>query len=350
MAATLQQIEKSWRAGKADAVYIFYGAEEFQRADMLLRAIETFIPDPSLRSFNYDQLSGDDHKIPEVINCAKNYPVMAEMRVVIIRQAEKILKPRKGEKVGPKDESRFDPLYAYLEDPNRNTLLIFNLDSFGNKTHYPWKILFANTTTLEFPSLTQPAAKEWVTSRAEKSGRDLELKAAELLVAHLGTDLRTLASELEKLITSVGDNPSIKAADVEATIGVSPTYNIFELQKAIGSGNKGRATEIALRMLEADKGARYPMFAFLSRYLEQLAIARELSAKRESDNSIAQAMGLFGGGAYFVKDYISAARKYSPDGIDNALRALVRAEFDTRRVKIDDSLLVERLIAEISPS
>ena len=103
-------------------------------------------------------------------------------------------------------------------------------------------------------------------------------------------------------------------------------------------------------MLEADKGARYPMFAFLSRYLEQLAIAREMSAKRESDNSIAQAMGLFGGGAYFVKDYIAAARKYSPDGLDNALRALVKAEFDTRRVKIDDSLLVERLIAEISPA
>ena len=102
-------------------------------------------------------------------------------------------------------------------------------------------------------------------------------------------------------------------------------------------------------MLEADKGARYPMFAFLSKYLEQLAIAREMSAKRESDSAIAQAMGLFGGGAYFVKDYISAARKYSPARLDSALKALVRAEFDTRRVKIDDSLLVERLITEITP-
>jgi DNA polymerase-3 subunit delta len=133
------------------------------------------------------------------------------------------------------------------------------------------------------------------------------------------------------------------------TVGISPTYNIFELQKAIGAGNKAYATEIALQMIESDKGARYPMFYQLTRYFEQLEITREMSARREDENAIAQAIGLFGGGAYFVKDYISAARKYSPEKLDNAIRALVNSEFDTRRVKIDDSLLVEKLIAEITP-
>ena len=120
---TIAQLEKSWKAGKPDAMYLFYGEEEFLRADMLQRAIDSFIPDPSLHSFNYDQLSGNDHKIAEVIQCAKNYPVMTEIRVVICREAEKIFKTRTGEKVTPKDESRFDVLYEYLDDPNRNTLL-----------------------------------------------------------------------------------------------------------------------------------------------------------------------------------------------------------------------------------
>ncbi len=346
---TIQQLEKSLKAGKPDAIYLFYGEEEFLRAEMLERTLDTVISDFSLRSFNYDQLSGYDHKINDVINCAKNYPVMAEMRVVICREAEKIFAVRKGEKVGPKDEGKFDVLYHYLEDPNRSTLLIFDLDKPGNKTHYPWKALFAKATSVEFPPLKEPAAMEWIIERAKKSGRTLDPDAAHSLVAHLGTDLRTLASELEKLLAYVGDSASIKAADVEATVGVSPTHNIFELQKAIGSGNKGRAVEIALHMLKADKSARYPMFAFLSKYLEQLAIARDMSGRRESEQAIAQAMGLYGGGAYFVKDYISAARKYSSEKLDDALRSLVRAEFDTRRVKIDDSLLVERLIAEITP-
>jgi DNA polymerase-3 subunit delta len=348
--STIEQVEKAWRSGKPDSIYLFYGDEEFLRADMLLRSLDTFIPDFSLRSFNYDQLSGNDHKIHDVISCAKNYPVMAEMRIVICREAEKIFKTRTGEKVTPKDESRFDALYAYLEDPNRSTLLIFDFDKAGNKTHYPWKALFANATSVEFPALKEPAAIEWIANRAKKSGRSLDTKAAQALVDHLGTDLRTLSSELEKLLAYVGDSQTITAKDVEATVGVSPTFNIFELQKAIGSGNKGRAAEIALRMLETDKGARYPMFAFLSKYLEQLAIAKDMSGRRESEPAIAQAMGLYGGGAYYVKDYISASKRYSSSQLDGALKALVRAEFDTRRVKIDDSLLVERLIAEITPA
>jgi DNA polymerase-3 subunit delta len=347
--STIQQIEKAWKAGKPDAIYLFFGEEEFLRADMLGRALDTFIGDVSLRSFNYDQLSGNDHKINDVISCAKNYPVMAEMRVVICREAEKLFKMRETGKAKTKDDDPFDQLYKYLEDPNRSTLLIFDMIKPGPKNQHPWKDLFAKTTPLDFPVLKEPAAMEWINERAAKSGRSLETKAAQSLVAHLGTDLRTLSSELEKLISYVGDSSTIKAADVEVAVGVSPTYNIFELQKAIGSGNKGRAAEIALRMLEADKGARYPMFAFLSKYLEQLSIAREMSEKRESDQAIAQAIGLYGGGAYYVKDYISAARRYSSAKLDDALKALVRAEFDTRRVKIDDSLLVERLIAEITP-
>ncbi|MDP4219932.1 MAG: DNA polymerase III subunit delta [Bacteroidota bacterium] len=346
---TTQQLEKSWRAGKPDSIYLFYGEEEFLRSEMLQRAVDTFIPDASLRSFNYDQLFGNDFKINDVINHAKNYPVMAEMRVVICRDAEKLFKVRESEKSKRKDDDTFDLLYKYLEDPSRSTLLIFDMVKPGPKNQHPWKDLFAKTTPLEFPVLKESEAMEWITERASKSGRSLETKAATSLVTHLGTDLRTLASELEKLLAYTGDNENITAKDVEATVGVSPTYNIFELQKAIGSGNKGRAAEIAMRMLESDRSARYPMFAFLSKYLEQLAIAREMSAKRESDQSIAQAIGLFGGGAYFVKDYIAAARKYAPGKLDEALRALVRAEFDTRRVKIDDSLLVERLITEITP-
>jgi len=64
------------------------------------------------------------------------------------------------------------------------------------------------------------------------------------------------------------------------------------------------------------------MFYNLARYFEQLLIAREMAAARQSEPAIAQALGLYGGGAYFVKDYISAARKYSPAKLDNALRTM----------------------------
>ncbi|MFI5264044.1 MAG: DNA polymerase III subunit delta [Candidatus Kapaibacterium sp.] len=346
---TIQQIEKSWKSGKPDAIYLFYGEEEFLRSEMLERALDTFLSDISLRSFNYDHLSGNDLKINDVLAHAKNYPVMAEMRVVICRDAEKLFKVRESDKSKKKEDDPFDLLYKYLDDPNRSTLLIFDMIKPGPKNQHPWKDLFAKTTTAEFPMMKESAATEWIAERAQQLGKKLETKAANALVAHIGTDLRSLISELEKLLAYTGDKENITAKDVEATVGISSTYNIFELQKAIGAGNKAQATEIALRMIEVDRGARYPMFFNLAKYLEQLLIAGEMSARRESEPAIAQAIGLYGGGAYYVKDYITAARKYPPGKLDNALRTLVSAEFDTRRVKIDDSLLVEKLIAEITP-
>ena len=346
---TIQQIEKSWKSGKPEAIYLFYGEEEFLRTEMLARVLDTFLSDISLRAFNYDQLSGNEHKLPDVINAAKNYPVMADMRVVICRDAEKLFKIREADKSKKKEDDPFDLLYKYLDDPNRSTLLVFDMIKPGPKNQHPWKDLFAKTTTAEFPMMKESAAMEWITERAQRSGKKLETKAASALVSHIGADLRSLTSELEKLLAYTGDKESISAKDVETTVGISPTYNVFELQKAIGAGNKALATEIALRMIEVDKGARYPMFFNLARYFEQLLVAREMSAKRESEQAIAQALGLYGGGAYFVKDYITAAKKYPSAKLDNALRALVSAEFDTRRVKIDDSLLVEKLIAEITP-
>jgi DNA polymerase-3 subunit delta len=346
---TIQQLEKNWKSGKPDAVYLFYGEEEFSRSEFLNRALDTFIPDVSLRSFNYDQLSGNEHKVNDVTSCAKNYPVMAEMRVVICRESEKLFKTRDSEKSKKKDDDPFSLLYDYLDDPNRSTLLIFDMEKPGPKNQHPWKALFAKTTTVEFPSLKESAAVKWIAERSQKAGKFLETKAASALVMHAGTDLRTLNSELEKLLAYTGDREKITAKDVETTIGISPTFNVFELQKAIGAGNKSLATEIAMRMLEADKGARYPMFFNLAKYFEQLLVAREMSARRESEPAIAQALGLYGGGAYYVKDYISAAKRYSSAKLDNAMRTLVSAEFDTRKVKIDDSLLVEKLIAEITP-
>src|SRR5437899_2666108 len=104
---TIQQLEKTWKSGKPDAIYLFYGEEEFFRSEMLARSLDIFIPDASLRSFNYDRLSGSDHDVNEVLNCAKNYPVMAEMRVVICRDADKLFKAPGSEK---KDDDRFDLL------------------------------------------------------------------------------------------------------------------------------------------------------------------------------------------------------------------------------------------------
>ncbi len=349
---TQAQIIASWKKGKADAVYFLYGEDEFTKSEFIALALETFLPDFGMRSFNFDQFYGSEGKSVDVVNCASQFPVMADRRMVIVRDAEKLWRSRATAaepvaKKSSKSSSHEDPILSYIEKPNFDCVLIIETTKPGAKNMHPWKEFFAKTVTLEFPPLKETAVIEWLIARAGKAGRTLDFNAARLVVESVGTDLRTNSSELEKLFAYIGDRSTITEEDVEQAVGISRTFNSFELTKAIGAGNAEKASEIALRMIAEDKSAKYIIVPAIGKYLEQLIVAKEM--EREGDQAIAQALGLYGGAAYFVKDYTIAARRYSRAALDTALKSFTQTEFESRIYKMDDTMFFQKLISEIMP-
>jgi DNA polymerase III subunit delta len=342
---TAELVEKGWKSGRADAVYFFYGEEEFLRDELLRKAVELLQPDQALRSFNFDQFDGAEAKLRDVLAAARAYPVMADVRLVICRNADKLFTARSDKR----KEEENEMIATYLEDPNRSCVLILDSSKPGAKNTHPWKGLHLNSTVSEFAPMRDSAATEWIADRAARYGKRFESRAAQMLVSLIGTDLRALANELEKIVTYVGDAENINQADVESCISVSPTYNVFNLSKAVGVRNKPLATEIALGIMTADKRGMFGILSSLGRYFEQLAVAKEMGGK-SSDQELAKALDLYGGAAYFVKEYVTAARSYSRAQLDDAMRLIVSAELQTRRVRVDETLLVERLIAELIPA
>ena len=351
-----EAIEKAWKAGKPAPVYVFHGEEEFLRSELLHQAADLLVPDESTRSFNFDLLYGADTTTAQVISLAQGYPMMADRRVVIVREADKILraKPAGSEERGGRGKKKKggdqDPLAAYLEKPNPDCVLIFDTPKLGPKNQSPFRELVAKAEIVEFPVMKEGEAANWIRARAKKEGWSLSEGAARLLVGHLGTSLRSHANELEKLITYAGDRKEIVEQDVEKVVGASREHNVFELTKAIGQGNKRLAMTIALRMLSADKDQIHLMFVMLSRYIEQLTIARELAEKGQGEREIAEALELRGGAVYFVKETIAAARRFSRERLDHALKTIIQAEESTRSAAGGNKeLIVEKLILGVVP-
>jgi DNA polymerase-3 subunit delta len=344
------KIEKTWRSGKAAPVYVFHGEEDFLRSELLHLAPGIFVPDESTRSFNFDLLYGSETNISQVITVAQGYPMMAERRLVIVRDAEKVLRAKPaGTASKSKKKTNDDPLQAYLTHPNPDCILIFDMQKFGAKNQSPFRELAEKTEVIEFPVFKDAEVVEWLQSRASSLERKLSPDAARLMVAHLGTSLRAHANELEKLATYTSGKKEITGKDVEQIVGASREHNVFELTKAIGANNKSLAATIALRMLEADAGQRQLLFVMLARFIEQLTIAREMSTKGQAEKEIADALEMRGGAAYFVKETITTARRYTRERLDNALRALVDAEVQTRRSNANDMLVIESLLLKLLP-
>jgi DNA polymerase-3 subunit delta len=344
------EILKQWRSGKFKPVLVLHGEEEFLRSELVHAAPEIIVPDASVRSFNADVLYGAETTMPEIITLARSYPMMAERRIVIVREAERVLRAKPAGAAGKsKKKSTEDPLLLYLDKPNPDTLLIFEMEKFGAKNQSPFKELVEKAQVVEFSELKEGEAGSWAVARAKSSGRTLQSGAARMLVDNLGTSLRAIANELEKLALYCGENKTIAETDVEQIAGASRENNVFELTKAIGAANKPLAVTIALRMLDQASDQKQFMFVMLARFIEQLTIARELAAKGDNERAIAEALELRGGAAYFAKEIIAQARRYSRARLDDALRAILEAEYQSRQKHASNELLMEMLLVQLMP-
>jgi DNA polymerase-3 subunit delta len=351
--AASDELLKQWKAGKARAVSVLHGEEDFLRSELLHAAPAIFVPDEGVRSFNCDVLYGPETTMDQVISLARAYPMMAERRLVIVREAERILRAKpvgSAPKSKKKSGASEDPLLQYLDQPNPDTVLIFDLDKFGARNQSPFKELAEKAYALEFPEMKEGEAAAWTVARAKSFGRNLSSEAARLMTNYLGVSLRGLANELEKLIIYCGaERKEITGKDVEQVVGASRENNVFELTKAIGAANKPLAITIALKMLDQGSDQKQFMFVMLSRFIEQLIIARELSAKGENERAIADALELRGGAAYFAKEIIAQARRYTRARLDAAIAAILETEALTRRKHASDELLMEMLLVRLMP-
>lgn len=72
------------KSGKIYPVYLLHGEETYLIEDTLDKMIKLLAPD-NIRSFNLDILSSPDVSVYEILSLANTYPVMAQHRVVVVK-------------------------------------------------------------------------------------------------------------------------------------------------------------------------------------------------------------------------------------------------------------------------
>ena len=106
---TYEDIIRSVRAGDVAPVYLLMGPEDYY-IDKLSDFLTDTLLTPDERDFNLDVVYGLEITVDKVIELARAYPMMAERRVVLVREAQSI--------------RSLDALEAYLEHLTPTTVLI----------------------------------------------------------------------------------------------------------------------------------------------------------------------------------------------------------------------------------
>ncbi len=316
------------KAGNIKPIYFLMGEEPYY-IDKLTEFMEANLLTEEEKGFNQTIFYGRDVSIEDVISTAKRYPMMAERQVVFVREAQDLHKT-------------IAKLENYAENPTPTTVLVFAYKyKTLDKRLKVLKNLNKNGLVYESAKLRDYQVTSWMERVLKGRGYSIEPKASVLLSEFLGTDLSKISNELEKLQLIIPKGSTITAKIIEENIGFSKDFNVFELRKAIGSGNQFKAYQIAKYFADNPKDHPVVMvtsqvFAFFSQLLQYHGL------KDRSPKNVASSLRV---NPYFVKDYEQAA-KYFPMKKVSQIVATLR-EIDVKSKGIGASMTNSDLFREM---
>ncbi len=334
-------LQTALRSGRVEPLYFLFGEEEFL-IDEALDAILSIAVDESTRGFNFDLLHGSDSTLQDVVERASAYPLMAERRVVVVKEIDRTFSMR-----GKPDAS--SPFGRYMKNPLPSTTLVMTAaigDVMGKGkggAKAPYNLIVDSAATVQFKKLYDREIPSWVSDRIKSLGKEIAPDALELFVNYSGGSLRILSNEIEKLFTFVEARKRISLDDVRAVVGASKTYNVFELQRAIGAKNLELSVEIAEQMLRAGEPEQL-ILTMLTRYFTILWRLSELRVKVRDQKELARSVGI---SPFFLNEYLAALSRYPLADLRNAFEALLDTDLTLKSSRAEPAVVLHMMLISI---
>ncbi len=283
---------KELKSGDRKPVYFFCGEEKFF-LDKLQDVVEGLVPEDQ-KDFNFDLLYGRDVTPEKVLSIIRSYPMMADERVVILRDFSKLSSYSEESSYG----GEVDDFIPYLKNPNPTTLFVC-IDS--KKPNGRTKIGKAikkgeHVRYQEFEEVPDYKLADWIMNWVKNQhNKTIRPPAAQMLAQYVGSDLQLLSTEIDKVCTFVDTSDAIKKEDIKKIIGLYREYSVFELKDALFERNLDKSLFIAEQMLQhskANTGEIIRSVGFFYNVFSNIWQIQRLSAKGNSKKQVQKTLGV----------------------------------------------------------
>ncbi|HOW31264.1 MAG TPA: DNA polymerase III subunit delta [Bacteroidales bacterium] len=322
MKVTVNQLFKDLKAHKYQPVYLIHGEEPYY-IDLVTDFVEQNILASPEKEFNQVIVYGRDVNTQQVVNQCKAYPMMGNLQVVILREAQD-MDLRKGE--------NYKPMLAYMQSSSPHTMLVIGFKYKKPPAEWiKYADKAANCTLVESPKLADYKLNEWIAERVKEQGYSITSKACNMLSEFLGNDLEKIVNELGKLFINHDKEKPISENIIEKYIGISKDYNSFELINAIAARDVSKAHRIVFHF--ADNPKENPIFKIipiLQGFFTKILLYHSLPDKGHGNPE--KALRVYSGA---LQQYVNASRLYSPGQCIKAI-SLLRT-YAARAVGIENS-------------
>ena len=337
--ALLKQLQQK----QFQPVYFLQGEEPYfidAAADLIE---QTALPEHD-RSFNQVVLYGKDVDTAAILGQAKQFPMMAERRVVLIKEAQAV--------ADLEQDKSWPFLEAYLKNPLPSTILVL---CYKHKTLDSRKKLGKLLAGKDAPGAVLMTSKklydsqvpQWLTANVRGRGLQISGQATALLAEYIGADLSRLANELDKLALNLQPGQPIDEELVQRLVGISKDYNIFELQKALVQRDILKANRI-LGYFAANPKANplIPNLTMLFNFFSKLLVLHQ--AGPNPGDGVYKSLGI--ANSFAQREYQQALRAYPVARVMDLIHAVRRADAQSKGIEsgsMDDEEILRELVWQI---
>lgn len=320
-----RQIIKELEKGVFKPVYYLMGEESY-----FIDSISDYIRDHALpdeaRDFNQLVLYGNETTMNEVIQRARAYPMGSDRQVIIVKEAQLLMK-KESEAGG----NASDVLSSYLQQPQLSTILVFchkNGKLDGRKKIV--SVIEKAGVLFESKKVREEDLPQFVEEFLNERGLKMSPKGISMMSESVGTDLCRLNGELEKLVTALPQGVTdITPEFIEQLVGISKDYNIFEFRDAIVNKNVLKANKVAAYYESNPK--TYPMqlvTATIFPFFANLMLA--FYAPDKTDRGIADQLDLKS--PWAAREYATGMRNYTATQTMNIINTIRRYDAKSKGV------------------
>lgn len=354
-------VRKEIAAGDLLPVYFICGNESFF-IDSLQQDIIKSMPE-DLRDFNLDLFYGNESNLSSVISAAKSFPMMANRRIVVLRDlsaSQGRIKIETNSDSVTQDssdtfegESNIEELLVYFERPNPSTIFIVTDRKLPGNTKLG-KIV-SNTKHIgfaKFEPINEINLPQWIQKWSQvQFNVEIEPLASTMLVERIGADLQAITGEISKISTGKKPGETISVTDIDQHVQVSKEVSIFDLKDAVNRKNQSKSLQLATQMLRNSKttevGEVLRLISFFYSYYGNIWQILRLTQKGVANSDIRTKTGIKS--EFYFNNLVKESKYYSFERIFQCYEAVLDADKAIKGFsKLDPSDILVMFLRRVS--
>ncbi len=320
-------------------IYLLFGEETYLIDEFVKNMINRFV-DPEIRDFMLSYVKEEDeenfqNKLYEICNTVSMF---SPNRIVVAYCSEGLTKDC--------DDAN---LLKLVDNFPIGTVLILISKSKPSKKLKSVKAIEKIGEIIEFVPLRDYNLNNWIKEQFARYGKKIAGQGISYLEENFLNNLQQLRSEIEKIITYVGDVEMVTLEDVQAIISKDAILKdtiIFDLVDAVGN----RRTKDALMILEEMERDGEPLFLILKMFIRQMRLimfSKEMHDRGFPPEDTAKRLKQH---PFPIKKCYSQSRNFTMEQLELALERMLQANYDIVTGRYPEKLALQLALIDLKES